>query len=128
MAPGADGWSDADGLRFRGMIASPGPDACVVLVPPGHGPEIEPQYAAELAEARMAMTQMAMERRRTPGAGPTVVVDWQAEVDARPWLLSADGIHLASDPATDAATLESASARTDLYWDGVAQCHGTGTG
>lgn len=123
---GGDGWSDADLLRFQGMIATPDPRACVVLVLPGHGPEIEPQYAAELAEARLALVELATERRSTPGSGPTVVVDWQAEVDARPWLLSSDGIHLASDPATGEVTAEAAAARTDLYWQGVGQCRDGG--
>lgn len=122
LRPGADGWTDDDRERFRHMILTPDISACVVLVLPGHGPGIEPQYAAELGEARLALLDLAVERQRMPGAGPTVVVDWQAEVDARPWLLDPDGIHLAADPATGDVAADAASARTSLYWRGVQQC------
>jgi hypothetical protein len=51
-----------------------------------------------------------------------VVVDWHAEVAARPEIISPDGIHLAQDPATGFISTQAATARTALYWDGVAAC------
>jgi hypothetical protein len=124
LRPGSDGWNDDDRERLRQMIFTPDIGACVVLVLPGHGPGIDAQYAAELGEARMALLELAMERQRVPDAGATVVVDWQAEVDANPALLDPDGIHLPDDPATGEVAADAASARNGLYWQGVQQCQG----
>jgi hypothetical protein len=119
---GADGWTSDDVARFRRLIATPGDGACVVLVLPGHGPSVDPAYAAEVDEARAAMEALAWDRGDTPGVGPTIVVDWQAVIDGQPTLLSPDGIHLSDDPATGTISATSSSARANLYWQGVSQC------
>jgi hypothetical protein len=124
VGPGGDGWSDADVERFRLLIGTAPTGSCVVVVLPGHGPALGSAYAAEIVEARLALVQLAMERRDGPEAGPTVVVDWQAEVDARPDLLDPDGIHLARDPRTQQVSATAASVRTNLYWQGARQCRG----
>jgi hypothetical protein len=121
---GADGWSEADLDAFRRLLSTPPPEACVVLVLPGHGPHVDPAYGAELEEARSALDFLAHERRQQPGTGPTVVVDWQAALDAQPGVMADDGIHLSGDADSEpgAASAQSAATRLDLYWDGVADC------
>lgn len=123
---GADGWSQGDLDRFRRLLATPPPTACVVMVLPGVGQGVEPDHAEALAKARADLAALAEERRVTPGAGPTVVLDWQAEVMTHPDLLAADGIHLANDPNFGLSwpSAEAADARFDFYWDGVTQCAG----
>jgi hypothetical protein len=120
---GTDGWTPDDVTQFRRLMSTPEASACVVLVLPGHGAAIDPAYATEMDEARAALRALAWERGTT-GAGPTVLVDWQTVIDRQPTLLAGDGIHLADDPATHAASAASSAARTDLYWQGVRQCGG----
>jgi hypothetical protein len=117
------GWTEADVAQFQHLVATAGSSACVVIVLPGYGDGIDSHHAAEMDEARADLLALADERRRTPGAGPTVVADWQAVVDANPDLLADDGIHLAPDPVvTDDVSAEAATARTTLYWQGVDAC------
>jgi hypothetical protein len=122
FAWGHDGWNDADVDRFRLILATPPPEACVVVVLPGYGTGIDQTHAVEMGKARHDLTALAAERREDPANGPTVVVDWQSQVSARPQLLGPDGIHLVNDPSIGWPTAESAAARTGLYWHGVAQC------
>lgn len=117
----ADGWSTADLERFRRMIYTPAIDACVVLVLPGLGPGPDSLYATEVAEARAALQQLAQERDQVPDAGPTVVVDWQAQIDRHPDLVASDGVHLSGDES-GVAWPSSAAARLGLYWAGVQKC------
>lgn len=118
---GGDGWTSDDTTRFRELILTPEASTCVVLVLPGHGPSIDPAYAAEMDEAREALQALAWERGSAPGEGPTVVVDWQTVIDRQPAVLAGDGIHLAGD-LTGVASPASAATRTSLYWQGVSQC------
>jgi GDSL-like Lipase/Acylhydrolase family len=128
LSDGADGWSEADLSAFRRLLSTPSPEACVVLVLPGHGPQIDPAYGAEMDEARSALDFLAHERRQQAGTGPTVVVDWQAALDAQPGVMADDGIHLSGDAGSEpgSASAQSAATRLDLYWDGVAQCQADG--
>jgi hypothetical protein len=121
---GADGWSQADADRFRRLLATPPPTACVVMVLPGVGEGVQPDHAEALTTARTDLAALAEQRRATPGTGPTVVLDWQAEVTTHPELLASDGIHLANDPDFGLSwpSAESAGARFDFYWQGVARC------
>jgi hypothetical protein len=121
LVEGAEGWTTGDLERFRQMIYTPDIGACVVLVLPGLGPGPDARYAAEMAEARAALRQLAEERHLVPDAGPTVVVDWQTEVDRHPEVMASDGVHLAGDES-GAAYAGSAAARLDLYWTGVQKC------
>jgi hypothetical protein len=126
VAAGRDGWSAADVERFRQLLATPAPSACVVVVLPGYGAGIDPSHAAEMEKARTDLVGLADERRHLrasdPNVGATVVVDWQAELTAHPQLLNPDGIHLAQDPANSLISADAAAARTGLYWRGVASC------
>jgi hypothetical protein len=123
---GRDGWSAADVDRFRQLLATPDEAACVVVVLPGYGPGIDPRHAVEMDRARADLQRLADERRQrrtgNPDHGATVVVDWHAEVTARPHLLGPDGIHLAEDPVSGFPSTEAATTRTRMYWDGVAAC------
>lgn len=122
FAWGHDGWNAADVDRFRRILATPPPEACVVVVLPGYSTGIEHTHAVEMGKARSDLLALAAERRDSPATGPTVVVDWQTQVSARPELLGPDGIHLVNDPSIGWPTAEAAAARTGLYWHGVAQC------
>jgi hypothetical protein len=117
----AEGWTASDVERFRQLISTPDVGACVVLVLPGLGPGPDALYAAEMAEARADLRQLADERRLAPDAGPTVVVDWQTVLDRHPEVMAPDGVHLAGDES-GAAFASSAAARLDLYWAGVQKC------
>lgn len=153
---GDGGWTEADVERFRQLISTPGPGACVVIVLPGYGAGVGPAHAAEMDEARLDLIDLAQQRAEAqapgagagaasmpgstpdpdpdpgagagaastpPAAGATVVVDWQAVIDARPELVAADGIHLAPDGTTiNQVTPAAAAARIDLYWQGVDDC------
>jgi len=119
---GADGWTATDVTRFQRLIDAPGATACVVIVLPGYGDGVDPLHVIELDEARADLEELANQRGRKAGYGPTVVVDWQAQLDARPDLLADDGIHLAPDPVTGDVLAEAAAARTELYWQGVRAC------
>lgn len=119
---GLDGWSPADVELFRQLIALPGPEACVVIVLPGSGDGIDPAHAVEMDEARFDLISLAEQRGEVEGGGPTVVVDWQATIDAHPELIAEDGIHFAVDPTTNQASPTAAAARTTLYWQGVDAC------
>jgi hypothetical protein len=118
---GDDGWTAADVNRFQQLLDTPPATACVVIVLPGYGHGVDPRHAVELDEARADLQALANDRRQA-GHGPTVVVDWQPQLDARPQLLAADGIHLATDPATGNVTAQAAAARTGLYWQGLKAC------
>jgi hypothetical protein len=124
VADGGDGWTDADLDRFRQLIATAGSGACVVVVLPGHGAGLDPRHAAEMDQARADLAGLADQRRHTAGNGPTVVVDWQATVDAHPELIAADGIHLTPDAGTGEVSADAATARTTVYWRGVDACTG----
>jgi GDSL-like Lipase/Acylhydrolase family len=118
-----DGWSATDVKRFQQLIDAAPSTACVVIVLPGYGDGVDPQHAAEMDEARGDLNDLANSGRNA-AQGSTVVVDWQAQLDDRPDLLAADGIHLASDPVTGDVSAEAAAARTNLYWQGVRACAG----
>jgi hypothetical protein len=119
---GGDGWTSADLERFRRLVFTPPAEACVVIVLPGHGVAMDPSHAAELDQARADLAGLASLRAGMPGYGTTVVVDWQATLDARPDLVGDDGIHLVTDPITALSTADAAAARTGLYWHGVDAC------
>jgi GDSL-like Lipase/Acylhydrolase family len=119
---GGDGWTTTDVDRFQRLLDAPQPAACVVIVLPGYGDGVGPEHAAELDEARDDLQDLANQRRQQAGYGPTVLVDWQATLDAQPDLVADDGIHLASDPVTGDVSAEAAAARTGLYWQGVSAC------
>lgn len=123
VGTGDGGWTPADLERFRHLIAAPGPDACVVLVLPGYGGGIDPAHAAEVDVARLDLVALA-DQRALEGGGATIVVDWQAVVEADPSLVADDGIHLATAPGTDDVSPTAATVRSRLYWDGVAACSG----
>jgi hypothetical protein len=119
-----DGWTTSDVWRFQRLLDSAQTTACVVIVLPGYGDGVDARHAAELDEARADLKDLANQRRRQAGYGPTVVVDWQPTIDARPDLVADDGIHLARDPVTGDVLAEAAAARTGVYWQGVRACAG----
>jgi hypothetical protein len=121
-APFDGGWTADDEAAFRRLVGSVGDAACVVVVLPGHAPTADLARVAEMAEARLALWSLVDERRQGDWYGPTVVVDWQERVDARPDLMSPDGIHLTPRPGVAFATAEAAAWRTSLYWEGTARC------
>jgi hypothetical protein len=124
FAWGKEGWNAADVERFQHIITTPPPATCVVVVLPGYSADIEASHASEMDAARADLTRLAQERRSDPANGPTVVIDWQTQVTARPELMGPDGIHLVNDPAIPWPTAEAAAARIGLYWHGVAGCAG----
>ncbi|HEX8804226.1 MAG TPA: hypothetical protein VF743_08530 [Acidimicrobiales bacterium] len=112
------GWDGADVTAFRTLLNTPHPSACVVVVLPGMTSAAPAAHRAELVEARQALVALANERPRT------VLVDWQAVVDAHPEYIGPDGIHLRwTDEGP--ADPEAAAARTALYWSGVRACPAT---
>jgi hypothetical protein len=106
--PANGGWSGADVTRFRTLINTPHPDACVVVVTPGYGPTLGSAYKRELYEARVALRSLIAQRPRT------VEADWYVVVRDHPEYVRSDGIHLSGQPAWHA--------RSALYWSGVARC------
>ena len=127
---GGDGWTSADTDRFRTLIDTVHPTACVTLVLPGYlatAPGLNPAYVTEINEARAAMAQLDLERPYTR------TIDWQTVIDQNPGYMQLDdGIHLATPgfSATDnlAAAAEdrmnpvdpiAAAARQDFYWNGA---------
>ncbi len=129
---GGDGWTSADVDRFRTLINTVHSTSCVVLVLPGHGPNVEQYYSgwsAEIDKARADLTQLATQRPHT------FTIDWQKVIDQHPEYLDEDSIHLPTPnklPADDMAMAQqdkmnptdpvAAAARQDFYWNGVAQC------
>ncbi|MFN8019163.1 MAG: fibronectin type III domain-containing protein [Acidimicrobiales bacterium] len=116
--PDNGGWTTADLADYRAMLHLPSPDACVVVVLPGLGEAASSGRHANEAVARADMARLAAARPNT------VVVDWQAEVDAHPELLGPDGVHLAEDGevAGQRASGAAADAYASTIWQGVAQC------
>ncbi|HEX8804492.1 MAG TPA: SGNH/GDSL hydrolase family protein, partial [Acidimicrobiales bacterium] len=102
------GWTSDDVNRFRLMINSPHPSACVVVVLPGYGPGATQAHKDAMYRARLSLRRLIAERPRT------VEVDWYPLVRDDPSLVEADGIHLSG--------AESWAARSSLYWEGVAKC------
>ena len=120
--PDRDGWTEADVEAFRRLIGSVPDAACVVVVLPGHGATADPAHDEPMDRARMTLWSLAEDRRQGDWYGPTIVLDWQERIDARPDLLSGDGIHLAPIPGVSWARPETAQVRKALYWEGVAAC------
>jgi hypothetical protein len=112
--PDSGGWTNADERSFVQLMASPNRATCVVVVLPGSGVGILPGWGPEIAEARDYMLYAASQ-----STARTVVVDWQAVIDSRPELIAPDGIHLAGN--------EAATARQELYWQGVRACQAPAT-
>jgi hypothetical protein len=119
--PGGDGWGPADADRLRRLVGTVADTACVVLVLPGHGPGIGAVHATEMAEARRDTLAVAADREAGDWYGPTVVVDWQAVLDAEPALAAPDGIHVVG-PVDGLADPHAADVRRRLMWSGVDGC------
>ena len=120
--PDHDGWTDADVEAFRRLVGSVPDTTCVVIVLPGIGAGADPASDEPMRRARLALWALADERRQGDWYGPTVVLDWQERIDARPDLLGGDGIHLAPIPGVSWARPDVAAVRKALYWEGVAAC------
>jgi hypothetical protein len=106
--PLTGGWTDDDVTRFRRLINTPHPDACVVVVTPGYGPALGDAYKNEIHEARLALRALIAERART------VEADWYVVTRDHPEYISPDGLHLQGAPAWQA--------RSTLYWQAAANC------
>lgn len=123
---GQDGWTPADLQRFRTLINTVHPSTKVVLVLPGYGAGVNPNHATQMDLAKQDLTALATERPHT------IVVSWQALIDADPTIMDTDGIHLAWEtynnpdgtPALNPdgtparrVTKHAADTRQQLYWD-----------
>jgi hypothetical protein len=106
--PLTGGWTGDDEVRFRTLIHTPHPDACVVVVTPGYGPTLYDAYKNEIYKARLALRSLIASRPRT------VEPDWYAVVRDHPGYLTPDGLHLNGAPAWHA--------RSALYWQAAAHC------
>ena len=123
---GDNGWTPADLQRFRTLINSVHPDTKVALVLPGYGTTRDAYHASQMELAKQDLTALATERPHT------VVVSWQAKIDADPSILDVDGLHLAWEDKTNPdgspvlnadgthvrqVTAHAANTRQQLYWD-----------
>jgi hypothetical protein len=112
-SPTNGGWDASDVDRWRRLLATPDPNACVVVVLPGWGAPLDgTPWARAMEQMRADVRALAADRAGT--GAPTVAVDWLPIVRRHPGYLAGDGIHLGSDAA--------AAARQQLYWDGLDQC------
>jgi hypothetical protein len=129
----SDGWTVDDLNRFRTLINTVHPNACVAIVLPGHGATgATPWFsawAAQIDEARVDLAGLVNERPHT------MVFDWQDVINDHPEYVDEDGIHLLTPYTTPNEDLAlaaqdqlaqvdpvAAAARQDFYWDAAAQC------
>ena len=105
----SDGWDSGDHLRFRQLLATPSPKACLVVIPMAVHPAQSPSMQLRMAAARDDEIAQAEARPRT------VIESWQAVADSHPEYFKDDGIHVIDD-------LDAYNAREALYWNGVRRC------
>jgi sugar phosphate isomerase/epimerase len=112
-SPTNGGWDATDVARWRRLLATPAASACVVVVLPGWGQQLDGTPWAKAME-RMRADVRGLAAAREAAGSPTVTVDWLPIVRRHPDYLAGDGIHLGSDAA--------AAARQQLYWQGLDHC------
>lgn len=115
------GWTQEDVDRFRTMINTPDPSACVAIVLPAHTESAGdhfPVLVRDLPEARAGLVALAAER---PG---TFVLDsWQQAIDTEPGIIGPDGVHLSQDPSGD-YTYQARRTRQEVLRQALTMCPG----
>jgi len=117
-----DGWDQTDVENFQTLVGLASVKTCVALMLPGYSAAFSPEGQVMLDLARDGVRGIANDRAAT--GSPTVIVDWQAYIDADPSIIAADGLHLASEgPNHEGPVLEHArQARISALLEGIDAC------